>query len=454
MYRSINPSTEEVMGEFPEHSPEQIESALRRSQAAFLDWRELSLEKRGEYLRHLAQVLENGTNEFARLITLEMGKPLKDAVLEVQKCAWCCRYFADQAEGYLRPEVIDLEKDRVTLLAQPMGPLFAIMPWNYPFWQVFRFAAPAIMAGNVVMLKHAPNVPQCARAIEQTFLRAGLPEGVLQSVFVDNEDAAQIIADRRIRGVTLTGSARAGRAVAEAAGQALKPVVLELGGSDPFLVLADADLEKVVESAIQAKNVNNGQVCISAKRFVIAERIYEDFVERFVAAMESRRVGDPLLETTDNGPLARADLKKTLQEQVDRSVRAGARIVSEAKTPPKHGYFFPPTVLESVPPGSPAYDEELFGPVASVFPYSDENEAIRLANDTPYGLGASIWTRDPERAALLAPKIEAGQISINSIVRTDPRVPFGGVKDSGFGKELGREGIRQFTNLKSVVMPK
>lgn len=452
MFRSVNPATEEVLGEFPEHSALDIENALARAAVAFTDWQSRSFQSRGELFRTLAGLLERDAERAATIIAKEMGKPLPDGVLEVKKCASGCRYFADHASEYLTTEKLRFDGEAVSLTFQPMGPLLAVMPWNYPFWQLFRFAAPAMMAGNVVILKHAPNVPQCAQAIEALFREAGFPDGALQSLFLGNDDTLRIIGDRRIRGVTLTGSPRAGREVGMAAGRHLKPLVLELGGSDPFIVLADAELEKAVDAAITAKNTNNGQVCISAKRFLVHRDRYSEFVDRFSEKMRERRLGDPLRPETQNGPMAREDLRAALEEQVRKSIACGARVVAEGRIPDGPGYFYAPTVLENVQPGSPAYDEELFGPVASVFPFTDDDEAVRLANDTVYGLGATVWTETPAHAERLVPRIDAGQVFVNGLVRSDPRLPFGGIKDSGFGRELGREGIRHFTHLKTVVV--
>jgi succinate-semialdehyde dehydrogenase/glutarate-semialdehyde dehydrogenase len=383
-------------------------------------------------------------------MTLEMGKTFRSAVDEAVKCAWACRYYAENAESYLADEEVATNARRSYVKYQPMGVVLAIMPWNFPFWQVFRFAGPALMGGNVALLKHAPNVPQCALAIEGIFARAGFPDGVFQNLFIETERVAGLIADPRVRAVTLTGSERAGRDVAARAGAALKKSVLELGGSDPFIVMPSANLDAAVSTAVKSRMGNTGQSCIAAKRIIVADEIANEFVSRFVVALLALKVGDPTDPATDLGPMARPDLVDGLEAQVQATVAAGALVVTGGKRLAGPGNFYPPTVLVEVPHDSPAACEELFGPVASVFRVRNIDEAIRLANDTNYGLGASVWTTDANEQARFANEIEAGQVFVNAMVISDPRVPFGGVKNSGYGRELGIHGIHEFVNAKTV----
>jgi succinate-semialdehyde dehydrogenase/glutarate-semialdehyde dehydrogenase len=378
------------------------------------------------------------------------SRPLRDARGEALKSARGCRYYAEHAESFLRDEEVATEASRSYIRYEPLGPVLAIMPWNFPFWQVFRFAGPALMGGNVALLKHAPNVPQCALAIEAIFTRAGFPAGVFQNLFIETERVAGVIGDPRIRAVTLTGSERAGRDVAAHAGAALKKSVLELGGSDPFIVMPSANLDAAANTAVKSRTGNTGQSCIAAKRIIVANEIADEFLARFVAAMEALKVGDPTDPATDLGPIARPDLVEGLEAQVNATVAAGARILTGGKRPAGAGNFYPPTVLVDIPPDSPAAREELFGPVASVFRVGNIDEAIRLANNTSYGLGASVWTTDAAEQARFANEIEAGQVFVNAMVISDPRVPFGGVKNSGYGRELGIHGIREFVNAKTV----
>lgn len=449
-YRTLNPATEELLETFPTATEAEIERALADAQRAFEGWREVPFERRAEPLLAVADALEAQADELGRLMAVEMGKPLAEGVAEAKKCAAGCRYYAEHAAGHLAIDPRESDGSEAFLRFDPLGPVLAIMPWNFPFWQFYRFAAPALMAGNAVLLKHAPNTPRCALAIERLMGEAGFPDGLVRSLFLSNEQAAVVIGDERMRGVTLTGSTRAGREVASRAGRHLKTMVMELGGSDPFIVFDDADLEEAVGVGVTARCQNSGQSCIAAKRFLVQRTVWEPFRERFVEAMRARSVGDPLRAEVQIGPLAREDLRESLAQQVEASRAGGARALCGAEKPSGPGYFYPPTVLVDARPGTPAADEELFGPVASLIPFGDEDEAVRLANHTAYGLGASLWTADAARARRLAGRIEAGGVFVNGMVKSDPRLPFGGVKDSGFGRELSREGILEFVNVKTV----
>jgi succinate-semialdehyde dehydrogenase/glutarate-semialdehyde dehydrogenase len=382
-------------------------------------------------------------------MTDEMGKPIGQARGEVEKCAWACEYFAEHAERFLHAEEMQSDGSRALIRFDPMGPIFAVMPWNFPFWQVIRFAAPHVMAGNVGLLSHSHNSGGCATALHQLFKEAGFPEGVFQSLFIDNETSEQVIADRRVQGVTLTGSVRAGRAIAGLAGKYLKPSVLELGGSDPFVVLADCDLDFAVEQAVVGRTINNGQSCIAAKRFIVEEEIYDDFVEGFRGALAALKMGDPRDEATDLGPMARDDLRKSLHEQVQKTIGQGAKCVLGGELPERDGFYYPATLLVDCDATMEAFAEETFGPVAAVAKAADADAAIALANTSQYGLGASIWT-DNARGLGLAAEIDAGHVAVNGIVKSDPRLPFGGIKNSGYGRELSRFGILEFVNKKTV----
>ncbi|HRT58743.1 MAG TPA: NAD-dependent succinate-semialdehyde dehydrogenase [Candidatus Paceibacterota bacterium] len=449
---SLNPATGEVLGRFPEHDEVEVERRLAAAAEAFRQHRGTSFGQRAECLRRAAEVLETDKARWARIMTLEMGKPIRAAVQEVEKCAWACRYYAENGEGFLADEAVQTAAARSGVKYQPLGPVLAVMPWNFPFWQVFRFAAPALMAGNVALLKHASNVPQCALAIEEVFQRAGFSPGAFQTLLIGSHRVQPVIEDPRVRAVTLTGSVPAGRRVAAAAGNAIKKSVLELGGSDPFIVMPSADLERAVATAVQARTINNGQSCIAAKRFILDRRIAEAFEKRFVERMAALKVGNPLEETTELGPLATAEVLETLEQQVEASVRLGAKLLLGGRRLGGPGYFFPPTVLTGAPPGSPAYGEELFGPVAVLFRVDGMAEALRVANDTPFGLGACAWTRDAGEQRLFVEQVEAGAAFVNGMVASDPRLPFGGVKQSGYGRELSRHGILEFVNVKTVVV--
>jgi succinate-semialdehyde dehydrogenase/glutarate-semialdehyde dehydrogenase len=401
-------------------------------------------------MRKAAEILDNESRELGRLMTLEMGKPIGAAVAEAQKCATACRYYADNAERFLADQPVRIEGGSAWVAFQPIGVVLAIMPWNFPFWQVFRFAAPSLMAGNVGVLKHASNVPQCALAIEDVLRRAGFTDGAFQTLLVGSEAVEAIIADPRIAAVTLTGSEGAGRSVAGTAGKHLKKCVVELGGSDPFIVMPSADIEEAVSTAITARMINNGQSCIAAKRFIVHEEIYDDFIKKFVAGVAAVRVGDPMDEQTQLGPLATGAIRDDLEKQVKASVAAGARILAGGERINRRGFYYAPTVIADIPDDAPAAREELFGPVASVFKARDITDAIRIANGTTFGLGASVWTRDAAERDRFVAEVESGLLFINGMVASDPRLPFGGVKHSGFGRELGEFGIREFVNIKSV----
>lgn len=453
-YRTLNPATEELLERFPIASAQSVEAALVASAAAAHLWAAEPVAARAALFVALAEKLESNEESFARLITTEMGKPLGQSRAEVQKCATGCRYFAEHVPQQIAPEERQAGEGRSVVRFDPLGSLLAIMPWNFPFWQLFRFAGPAMIAGNTVILKHAPSTPGCAVALDGLFRDCGAPSGVFQALFVSNETAGRIIADERIRGVTLTGSPRAGRAVAEAAGHALKKAVLELGGSDPFIVLDDADIDAAAREGAAARCMNNGQTCIAAKRFLVDRRVMPRFRAQFVEAMRSRQLGDPCDSRTENGPMAREDLRTGLARQVERAVAAGGKLLTGGTAPPRTGYYYEPTVIEGLDPSAAVAREEMFGPVALLYTFASEQELVRLANGTPYGLGASIWTSDPSRGEALAPKIDAGNVFVNEQVKSDPRLPFGGVKDSGFGRELSIEGAREFVNVKTVRSPR
>ncbi|ELZ31794.1 aldehyde dehydrogenase [Halogeometricum pallidum JCM 14848] len=451
--QSVNPYTESVREEYDEHDEADVEEALSRAENAFEGWQERSLTDRRRLLADAGEVLRENEEKYAELMTEEMGKPISQARSEVEKCAWVCDYYAEHAGEHLQEKTVKGPEDAETYVRyDPLGPILAVMPWNFPLWQVFRFLAPHLTSGNVGLLKHASNVPGCALAIEEVLRDAGYPEDVFQSLLVGSDQIEDIIADDRVRAVTLTGSGPAGRAVAEQAGRNLKKSVLELGGSDPYIVLDDAPLDAAAETAAQARTINSGQSCIAAKRFIVHEDVYDEFVEKFVEEMEALDVGDPMDEETNVGPQAREDLMSDLQEQVDETVEMGATVETGGEPMDREGYFYPPTVLTDVPRDSPGECEELFGPVASVFRVESEEEAITLANDSQYGLGGSVWTEDLERGKDVAANVESGAVFVNELTKSDPRLPFGGVKQSGYGRELGVEGIHEFVNRKTVFV--
>jgi len=448
--QSINPFNNQIIHEFESFDEPAIEKSLDQGDQVFRRWRKTSFAERSSLMYTAARILEDKKDELARVITLEMGKVIKESVAEVEKCAWVCRYYAENAEEFLKDEPLPVESVESYIAYDPLGIVLAIMPWNFPFWQVFRFAAPNIMAGNVGLLKHASNVPQCALEIEKVFLEAGFPEGVFQTLLIGSGQVNRIIDDNRVKAVTLTGSEFAGIKVAERSGKNLKKTVLELGGSDPFIVLADADLEKAVRTGVKARMINCGQSCIAAKRFIIEEKISAEYLQGFLDLFRSLNPGDPMNEKTQVAPMAREDLMDELDKQVQKSVTKGAKIEFGGEKAEKDGNFYVPTILTGIRPGMPGFDEELFGPVASMIVVKDAKEAVRMANQSKFGLGSSLWTNDLDKARRLAREIESGSVFVNSMVASHPKVPFGGIKSSGYGRELSHLGIREFMNTKSV----
>jgi len=447
---SINPATGETLKTFPALSPEQIEEKLQISEETFRTYRRTSFAERSGMMQRAAKILDSEKLEFGKLMTREMGKPIKAAISEVEKCAWVCRYYADNAQHHLADQVVETNAQKSYVHFQPLGPVLAVMPWNFPFWQVFRFAAPALMAGNVGLLKHASNVPQCALAIEDIFTRAGFPPGAFQTLLIGSGAVEAVLNDSRVMAATLTGSEPAGSSVAAVAGKHIKKTVLELGGSDPFIVMPSANLDEAVTTAVKARTINNGQSCIAAKRFIVSAEIYEEFERRFVSQMQALRIGDPMEESTDIGPLATPQIVKDLEEQVKKAVASGARVLTGGRRLGRSGNFFEPTVLVDVDVSSPVSCEEIFGPVAMLFRASSIDEAIEIANATPFGLGAAAWTNDASEQRRFIEELEAGSVFINGMVASDPRLPFGGVKHSGYGRELAEFGIREFVNVKTV----
>ena len=447
---TINPATGQVVRTFESLTDAQIEERVERAARTFVEYRTVPFGERARKMHKVAGILEDDKEALGRLMTLEMGKPLKAAVAEAAKCATACRYYAEHAERFLADEVVETSAKRSFIRYLPIGPVLAVMPWNFPFWQVIRFAAPALMAGNVGLLKHASNVPQCALKIEEIFRAAGFPEGAFQTLLVGSDKVDRLLSDPRIVAATLTGSEQAGIQVGMGAAKRIKKVVLELGGSDPFIVMPSAELDSAVATAVEARIINNGQSCIAAKRFIVAEKIADSFEQKFVRRMEALKVGDPFDDGTELGPLATADGVTSLDADVRKTVEAGATLLTGGRPLPRPGNYYAPTVLTNVPRNSPAYREELFGPVASIFRARDLDDAIRLANDSRFGLGASAWTNDERERERFVNELEAGMVFINKMVASDPRVPFGGVKQSGYGRELGVHGIREFTNIKTV----
>ena len=447
---SINPATGETVREFSALSAQQIEQKLQLAADVFRTYRRTPFADRARMMLRAAEILESEKQKFGRTMTTEMGKPLQAAIGEAEKCAWVCRYYAENAERHLADQIVETNAEKSYVHFQPLGPVLAVMPWNFPFWQVFRFAAPALMAGNTGLLKHSSNVPQCALAIEEIFVSAGFPEGAFQTLLIGSDAVEGILKDPRVAAATLTGSEPAGRSVASIAGKEIKKTVLELGGSDPFIVMPSADFDTAVTTAVKARTINNGQSCIAAKRFIVAEEIYERFEERFVSEMKSLRIGDPMEEATEIGPLATPQILDDLVEQVNKAVAGGARVLTGGKKLDRPGNFYEPTVLVNVDPSSAVSCEEIFGPVAMLFRVANIEEAIRLANATQFGLGASAWTNDTNEQTKFIEELEAGCVFINGMVASDPRLPFGGVKNSGYGRELAEFGIREFVNIKTV----
>ncbi len=448
--KSINPATNHIIKEYKEHSAAETAQIIEKTHKAFKRWRDIAFNDRAEKMHSAAQILRDNKEEYARLMTMEMGKIIRESRAEVEKCAWVCDYYADNAEQFLKDEIIETDASISYVAFDPIGVVLAVMPWNFPLWQVFRFAAPALMAGNGAVLKHASNVPGSALLIEDIFRKAGFPEDLFRTVLIPSLMVEGVIRNDYIRAVTLTGSEYAGSRTAEIAGGEIKKTVLELGGSDPFIVLEDADIPGCVHTSAQARMLNAGQSCIAAKRFIVVESRLKEFEEQQAAIMNAMKVGDPLDEATEVGPLARPDLVEELDEQVQQSIKAGAKLLVGGKRIEGPGCFYQPTVLSEVKRGMAVYEQETFGPVSAIIPVKDEEEALDVANESVYGLGGSIWTRDIERGKRLARKIESGAVFINGMTKSDPRLPFGGVKKSGYGRELSHYGIKEFVNIKSV----
>lgn len=448
--KSINPYNNQVLREFDEYGEGEIESIIQKADHAFLGWRKTDFDHRSRLMTNCAQVLRDNKRHYAEIMTLEMGKLLSESIAEVEKCAWVCDYYAKNAAQFLANEPLHVDKGKSYIAYDPLGIILAVMPWNFPYWQVFRFAAPTIMAGNVGILKHASNVPQCALALEEIFKKAGFPAGVFSTLLIGSDKVEGIIGDDRIKAVTLTGSEKAGSKIAEQAGRNIKKTVLELGGSDPFIVLNDADLEEAATVAVKSRMINCGQSCIAAKRFIVEIAVAEEFIDKFKTKMAALKSGDPFDEDSDYSAMAREDLAAELMEQVKESEKKGANILLGGDRPDSEGAFFNPTIITNLKPGMRAYEEELFGPVAAIFVVEDAEEAVAVANSSRYGLGGSIWTKDIEKGQRLARKIDSGAVYINQMVASSPNVPFGGVKKSGYGRELSHLGIREFVNQKTI----
>ncbi len=448
--QTMNPATNEVVKTFEPHTAEEVKQKIEAVDKGFQKWRQTTFAERAKPMQKCANILENDAEKYGRIISLEMGKPLKDGIAEVKKCALACRYYAENAEDFLKDEEVETKAERSLIAYQPLGVILAVMPWNFPFWQVFRFLAPALMAGNTGLLKHASNVPQCALAIEEIVRKAGFPDDVFYTLLIGSKEVNAVIEHVAVKAVTLTGSEAAGANVASVAGKEIKKTVLELGGSDPFIVLEDADLELAAENAVKSRMVNTGQSCIAAKRFIVVESIADAFLEKMKEKMASLKTGDPLQDNCDYGPMARVDLAEELEEQVKKSVAKGAEIVLDGGREGKDSAYFKPMILKNVKPGMPAYDEEMFGPVAAVIVANDEAEAIRIANDSRFGLAGSVWTNDQERGLKVARQVESGAVFVNAMVASTPEMPFGGIKKSGYGRELSYVGIREFVNQKSI----
>lgn len=451
--KTINPATGKVIKEYSEMSFEEVSGIIYRANIAQKQWKDKSFTNRSVNLNKIAKSLKENKQELGELMSTEMGKPLSQSIGEIEKCAWVCEYYAENAEDFLSDDSVETDASKSYVTFNPLGTVLSIMPWNFPFWQLFRFAAPALMAGNAVILSHSENVTGCALEIEKIIHTSGIPADLFRTILVQNENMKPVIQHNGIAAVTLTGSTRAGKIVASQAGEALKKTVLELGGSDPSIILADANLKQAAESCVNSRTLNSGQSCIAAKRFVVVEEVYDEFVSEFKNLMESKKVGDPFDEATDIGPMAREDLRDGLHEQVQKSIEAGANCILGGEKPGAAGSFYPVTILENLTKGMPAYDEELFGPVASIIKVQDEEEAVQVANDSIYGLGASIYSKDVEKAEkIAAEQLEAGCCFVNEFVKSDPRLPFGGIKQSGYGRELGLYGIREFVNTKTVYV--
>jgi succinate-semialdehyde dehydrogenase/glutarate-semialdehyde dehydrogenase len=453
MIQSINPANNKVIKTYQEISDRELSEILSKMQFAFEDWKSKSFNYRASLMKTAGEILRSKREEYSKLMTLEMGKPIVQSRAEVDKCAWVCDYYADNAEKFLQDEIIQTDATKSFVTYQPLGVVLAVMPWNFPFWQVFRFAAPTLMAGNVGLLKHASNVSGCSLAIEEIFSEAGFPEFVFKSVILGSSRVKDLIADPIVQAVSLTGSVPAGKSVASTAGSNIKKTVLELGGSDPYVVLEDADLNEAVQTCVTSRLINGGQSCIAAKRFIVIEKVYDRFVELYVDFMKQKKMGDPFDESNDIGPQASVKLRDELHDQVLRSINSGAKLLLGGFIPDSDGAYYPPTVLADVIPGMPAFDEELFGPVAAIIRAKDEEDAIALANKSVFGLGAAVFTKDIAKGEKIArEKLNAGSCFVNQFVRSDPRLPFGGIKESGYGRELSVFGIREFVNIKTVVV--
>ncbi len=447
---TINPANNQLVKSFNEYSSEQVSQIIEKAQSAFLTWRETSLMERSKLMFNAANILRNDKIKYAEIMTMEMGKPITQAIAEVEKCAWVCDYYAENAESFLSEEFIQTDASESYVQFDPIGIVLAVMPWNYPFWQVLRFAVPALMAGNVALLKHASNVPMSALAIEEVFSEAGFPKNVFSTLLIGSKQVQDVIENPLVKAATLTGSEPAGKAIASSAGKALKKTVMELGGSDPFIILNDANIAGAVKDGVTSRILNNGQSCIAAKRFIMVEDIADQFETQFVKRMKELVVGEPMDDNTELGPIAREDLLEELDWQVKETVKQGGKILTGGERVDREGAFYQPTVLSNVKKGMLAYSEELFGPVAIMIRAKDENDAIEIANDTPFGLGASIWTSDIKQAKKLTKQIDSGAVFINGFVKSDPRLPFGGVKNSGYGRELSHYGIKEFVNIKTI----
>jgi succinate-semialdehyde dehydrogenase/glutarate-semialdehyde dehydrogenase len=448
--QTINPSTGKIEKTFKEHTSEEVSKIIDSVDKTFNTWRGVQYSERKKLMMNAAKILRDKKDYYGKILTIEMGKPIKQAIAEVEKCAWVCEYYAENSEKLLSEEKIETDASQSFVRFDPIGIVLAVMPWNFPFWQVFRFAAPALMAGNAGVLKHASNVPMSALAIEEIFLNAGFPENLFRTLMIGSSAVEDVIKNPKVKAATLTGSEPAGKKVAESCGRLLKKTVMELGGSDPFIVLEDADIETAVKTAITARLINNGQSCIAAKRFIVVKNIFDEFEKKFVERMSKVVVGDPMNDETELGPIAREDLLEELDAQVKESVKKGARILCGGNKIKREGFYFEPTIISNLKPGIPAYDDEIFGPVASLIKAEDEDDAIRIANDSNFGLGASLWTNDIEKAKIIASKIDSGSVFVNGLVKSDPRLPFGGIKNSGYGRELSHYGIKEFVNIKTV----
>jgi succinate-semialdehyde dehydrogenase/glutarate-semialdehyde dehydrogenase len=448
--KSFNPFTCQFGKEYPDHSSAELPEIIGHVQQSWLKWKETTFLHRAELMNRAASILRYRKDELARMMTWEMGKLLRESEAEIEKCAWVCEYYAENAEKFLRDEVCETDASRSFVAFQPIGIVLAVMPWNFPFWQVFRFASPALMAGNAAVLKHASNVPGCAMAIESVFLEAGFPANLFRTLMIPSRLVDEVIANPLIRAVTLTGSEAAGSSVAALAGKLIKKSVLELGGADPFIILEDADLGKAVKTAVTARLINQGQSCIAAKRFIVAKELLPEFEHELKNMFEALKTGDPMLPETAVGPLARPDLVDEIERQVNISISAGARLVTGGKRIDRPGCYFQPTILSDVGPGMAVYSEETFGPVVSIIPVNSEEEAIAVANDSEFGLGGCVWTRDLERGERVARQINTGAMFVNGMTKSDPRLPFGGISKSGYGRELGTYGIKEFVNIKTI----